>query len=314
MPRGKRWPDTPYQKLPLEVLSVDVLNRVIDMRAEYDLALRAYQGRIAQSELEKKSIERALSSADTHQDDVQNEIAQLYAQLAPFRVGVIGKWLLFEPTLTIGSGLGAAHYKLEAQPLIAKLNDAYRRWQPGTPKSSLLRQQLQDLETKPHFAPKREAKLRYQSQTFVFDIAAIDTEQLVRIIEKKEGKAALEKAEERNKHDRMQTALGQTKAKAAAYENKQRELAKTVRAALQRQLKDNPCCPYCNVELSSKEPHADHIHPIVKGGLSTIENMVFVCESCNVRKGTLTLRAFLRKMNYVEVEVYERLEGMGKDI
>lgn len=314
MPRGKRWADTTYQKLPLEVLSVEALNRVSDMRSEYDLALKAYQGRIAQNELEMKSIESALSSADKQQDDVQNEIAQLYAQLAPFQVGVIGKWLLFEPTLTIGSGLGAAHYRLEAQALITKLNDAYKRWQPGTPKSSLLRQQLRDLETKPHFAPKREARLRYQSQTFVFDIGAIDTEQLVRIIAKKENKAALEQTEERNKRERVQAALGQTKAKAAAYENKQRELAKTVRAALQRQLKDNPCCPYCNVELSSKEPHADHIHPVVKGGLSTIRNMVFVCESCNVQKGTLTLRAFLKKMNYVEAEVYERLERIGKDV
>lgn len=314
MPRGKRWADTTYQKLPLEALSVEALNRVLEMRSEYDLAFHAYQDQLAQNALEKKSIESALSTADTQQDDAQNEIVQLYAQLAPFRVGVIGKWLLFEPTLTIGSGLGAAHYKLEAQPLITKLNDAYKRWQPATPRSSLLRQQLQDVETRPHSAPKREAKLRYQSQTFVFDISAIDPEQLVRVIEKKESKAALEQEKERNKHERVQTSLGQIKAKAAAYENKQRELAKSVRTALRRQLQDYPCCPYCSMELSSEDPHADHIHPVGKGGLSTIGNMVFVCQSCNVRKGTLTLRAFLKKMDYVEAEVYERLKRMGKDV
>jgi len=42
--------------------------------------------------------------------------------------------------------------------------------------------------------------------------------------------------------------------------------------------------------------------------------MVFVCGSCNVAKGTLTLRAFLKKMDYVAAEVYDRLELVGKDV
>lgn len=42
--------------------------------------------------------------------------------------------------------------------------------------------------------------------------------------------------------------------------------------------------------------------------------MVFVCQSCNIEKGTLTLRAFLKKMDYIEADVYEFLEMMGMDV
>jgi len=314
MSRGKRWADSKYQKLPLEVLSIDALNRVLAMRSEYDLLFQQYQARRAQIGAEKKSLQTAISAATQQMNDQASQAQQVFAQLAPFQVGIVaavGKWLFSDPTVRDGGG---RYYRPEAQPIIARCDMLWKRRHEFYDLQQSLGQKLHNLESKREYEPRREAKLRYQSQTFVFDIGAIDSERIERVIEKKLNKVELESAREQDKRQRVQTKLGQTRAKAAAYENQQRELAKSVRTALRRQLKDNPCCPYCNLELSSKYPHADHIHPVVKGGLSTIGNMVFVCQSCNIAKGTLTLRTFLKDMGYAEAEVYERLERMGKDV
>jgi len=312
MSRRKHHADGTFQKLPFEVLSIEALNRVLVMRSEYELEFQAYQGRLAQNELEKKSLISAISSAMQQRNDADSKYQQLHDQLRPLKVSVIGKWLFSEPTVPFWGN----HYRPEAQPLFDKLKCFWDRLKELEDLRFSLQQNLQNMETKREYEPKREATLRYQSQNFVFDIGAIDPERIERVIEKKENKAALDRERERNKHERVQTKLGQTKAKAAAYENKQRELAKSVRTpkALRRQLNDNPNCPYCNLVLSTEDAHADHIHPVVKGGLSTTGNMVFVCQSCNVAKGTRTLRAFLKKMGYAEAEVYERLERMGKDV
>jgi 5-methylcytosine-specific restriction endonuclease McrA len=310
MSRRKRWADSTFQKLPLEVLSIEALNRVLDIRSEYDLGFQGHEGRRAQNEAEKKSLITALSSATQQTNDLQRQIFQLNEEVAPFKVGAITKWLFSEPTIEFRG----INYGPLAKPYLDKLDLGWKRYKESNDLQSSLQKRLHNFVGKPEFPPKREARLRYQSQTFVFDISLIDPERVKRIIEKKKNKAALEQEQERSKHERVQTKLGQTKAKAAAYENKQRELAKSVRAALRKELRDNPYCPYCNNELSTKGAHADHIHPVTNGGLSTIGNMVFVCGSCNVAKGTLTLRAFIKKMDFVGAEVYERLELMRKDV
>jgi len=46
-------------------------------------------------------------------------------------------------------------------------------------------------------------------------------------------------------------------------------------------------CGYCNVELSSlasKDVHLDHIVPLSLGGEHSINNLVYTCASCNLRK------------------------------
>lgn len=308
-----RWADRKLQKLPLEALSIEALNEVLGMRAEYDKAFQKYQGWRAQIIPEETSRRAAISSARQEMKDVESQLAQVVAQLAPFEASIIGTWLFSSPTIQAG----ARSYRPEAQPLVARwhmlrkrLNELIELNDHPPP----LSQKHQNLVGNRAYEPTKKAKLRYQSQTFNFDISAIDPDRIERIIEKKLNKIELESEREQTKRQRTQTKLGQTKAKAAAYENKQRELAKSVRTALRKELKDNPYCPYCNKALSTKDAHADHIHPVVNGGLSTIGNMVFVCGSCNVAKGTLTLRAFLKNMDFVEADVYERLELMRKDV
>ena len=56
-----------------------------------------------------------------------------------------------------------------------------------------------------------------------------------------------------------------------------------------------------------------HIYPVSKGGRSTLRNMVYVCGSCNVRKGTLTLVGFIRKFDLDREEIERRLRDLGKE-
>ncbi len=77
-----------------------------------------------------------------------------------------------------------------------------------------------------------------------------------------------------------QASKQRQKAAAAAHFGKTRTLAKGVRKLILDQVHILPICPYCGEALGD-EPHADHIYPVSHGGLSTTENMVFICSTCN---------------------------------
>src|ERR1700735_566193 len=50
-------------------------------------------------------------------------------------------------------------------------------------------------------------------------------------------------------------------------------------------LRDRNSCQYCGVVLPAGELTLDHVIPRSRGGLSTWENLVACCHSCNRRKG-----------------------------
>lgn len=54
-------------------------------------------------------------------------------------------------------------------------------------------------------------------------------------------------------------------------------------------LRDRNTCQYCGVVLVSAELTLDHVIPRSRGGLSTWENLVACCHSCNRRKGNSLL-------------------------
>lgn len=81
---------------------------------------------------------------------------------------------------------------------------------------------------------------------------------------------------------------------------------------LRRLLPRNHPCPYCGGPLGSS-PHADHIHPIKKGGRSTFANMVMVCDECNGKKGNLTLQQFIRKCMLDRDRIERALLNLGKE-
>lgn len=46
-------------------------------------------------------------------------------------------------------------------------------------------------------------------------------------------------------------------------------------------------CEYCRLSQVGQEAafHLDHIHPVVDGGETTLENLALACVSCSLRKG-----------------------------
>jgi 5-methylcytosine-specific restriction endonuclease McrA len=54
-------------------------------------------------------------------------------------------------------------------------------------------------------------------------------------------------------------------------------------------LRDRNTCQYCSVILPAGELTLDHVQPRSRGGLSTWENLVACCHSCNRRKGNRLL-------------------------
>ena len=83
-------------------------------------------------------------------------------------------------------------------------------------------------------------------------------------------------------------------------------------ATVKKHLSSSHPCPYCGKALGT-DFHADHIYPVIKGGLSTIQNMVNVCSSCNLAKRDLTLNAFIRKFGLNRDEIESRLETLDKE-
>lgn len=81
---------------------------------------------------------------------------------------------------------------------------------------------------------------------------------------------------------------------------------------LRRLLPRNHPCPYCGGPLGSSA-HADHIHPIKKGGRSTFPNMVMVCDDCNGKKGNLTLQQFIRMYKLDRDRIEQALLALGKE-
>jgi len=111
-----------------------------------------------------------------------------------------------------------------------------------------------------------------------------------------------------NKHSKH----SRTKAAAASHFEKSRELAVQIRKRLKKQYAIYQNCPYCIGALGN-DPHADHIYPVSRGGLSTEANMIFVCQSCNIKKRDMTLRDFIKKNKLDRDSIENVLEKLGKE-
>lgn len=60
--------------------------------------------------------------------------------------------------------------------------------------------------------------------------------------------------------------------------------------------KYNHHCAYCGCELDLKEMQIDHLYPIYKGGVDTIENYMPACRMCNFYKSTFGLEDFRKRI------------------
>ena len=101
-----------------------------------------------------------------------------------------------------------------------------------------------------------------------------------------------------------------------AFEMKNRSGAQNIKEKLLKSIrgKSNWSCPYCTNMSDVNVAEADHIHPVNKGGLTTLQNMVLICKKCNSKKTNLMLRVFCKKQGYDYNVICERLEKLGKDV
>lgn len=97
--------------------------------------------------------------------------------------------------------------------------------------------------------------------------------------------------------------------KAAALDGKSRSNARSVADTIPK----TKWCPYCGGPLGT-EPHADHIYPVSKGGLSIKENIVWCCSQCNLRKSDKGLTSFLSEIGAEIGPVLEKLKKLGKHV
>jgi 5-methylcytosine-specific restriction endonuclease McrA len=105
-------------------------------------------------------------------------------------------------------------------------------------------------------------------------------------------------------------------AKINAFESKNRSGAQLIKEKLLKLVKSENDwqCIYCLKLNNVKLAEADHIHPVNKGGLTTMQNMVLICKDCNSKKSNQTLRVFCKKNNFNYDKICERLEALGKDV
>ena len=104
------------------------------------------------------------------------------------------------------------------------------------------------------------------------------------------------------------------KALAAAHTGKTRQLATVVKNQIKKQIAVLRDCPYCGGGLG-ESPHADHIYPVAKGGLSTEDNMIYVCQKCNMQKRDKTLLEFVSENAKFDLsQVISNIKKLGKTV
>lgn len=119
---------------------------------------------------------------------------------------------------------------------------------------------------------------------------------------------------------RKQQGIKRLKSQAALNKGTQRNLSVSLRNRenFHAQLSIITTCPYCQVPFDSddltKNVHLDHIYPVNKGGHSVIENLIFICDSCNIKKSDTTLAKFCEENKYEFEKITKTLLMLGKDV
>jgi hypothetical protein len=102
---------------------------------------------------------------------------------------------------------------------------------------------------------------------------------------------------------------GELAAKAERLDGQVRNRAAAIRSLVPK----TDTCPYCGLPLGD-DAQLDHIFPVVRGGLSVVENLVWACRPCNELKCELGLFEFLDMTGRDLVVVARRLIDLGKRV
>ena len=131
-------------------------------------------------------------------------------------------------------------------------------------------------------------------------------------------KLALKCLDERLVEVSKQDRLRNLQSMAAKNTEEQRNVARSERSVhtYQEQKRTYDQCPYCFGTLGNFEgdrcSELDHIHPVSKGGLSTAQNLVFICSNCNRKKSAQTLNQFIISENLERDALFVVLGKLGK--
>ena len=323
-----RWiPKAPpkYEEAPLEKLSLKALLQITQKLAELENTHKDYEN-VKKPLYEMKraayvaALNKEVQELDAKAAPLSNRSQLLWQKINPQCIGWVGTMkhsgsmlgLLGQYAIEKGKAFFAPndtsiyYERRKFRECVGSEIEEHKTLSQKLTEISNKRRALQAQISKPKIGPPprppaRSFLIKDQLKSFTVDADRIDRTLLMSILEEKKATTLQHQAVHQN-----------FKAKARAYDDRQREYAKSVRNKIKRQLHEYPNCPYCGLPLLITEAHADHIYPVADGGLSTIKNMVFVCEDCNQKKKTRTLREFIKEFGLDEEFVIENLERLKK--
>lgn len=263
--------------------------------------IAAKENHEAQERAEHSTINQ--QREETHAKHIQPleaEIARLKRALEPYRVSALGG-LMRSGSITSNVLGHKMSFKREALHIVRNIE----RYMESI--AEIRRHMPPLVHTRP---PAPEKLLKDPREYSVLTIGGTKC----RVFYKDFELAEVESLIEQRKQDKDNEAqkIQQIKARAYRNESEVRNQAKPLRRKLSAQLKIMHNCPYCLGPLDANNAHQDHIHPVAKGGLSTSDNLVFVCSDCNLKKRDKVLISFLLEQGLDFEQVTARLNALGK--
>ena len=299
------------EKLPLSDLKK--IRRSYERYLENDDLIEQANLRIRKEnqiiEQKKRNQSERISSDEAKIRIQENLIDDLYRQLLGKRENVIRG--IFADTLAYA--YSSKFEKLKNSPetriLIKKHEDALRQLKYLKDTS----QKYEKFDLQKELIKKTMSTMLINGSNIEVDFENIDIERLDYLIEYYEGLEEEKKETIRAEKSAMAAKMKELKIRVANNDKDTRKLAKKFKNGIINQLELLPCCPYCHGELEDSNAHQDHIYPVSKGGKSLKDNLVFVCASCNMKKGKYTLRNFIEQEDLDMKKIYENLRVLNKD-
>jgi HNH endonuclease len=75
--------------------------------------------------------------------------------------------------------------------------------------------------------------------------------------------------------------------------------------------RDGPSCVWCGRELWRRDLTVEHVVPRSRGGRTTSENTVVACRSCNRRRGSRPVDAYVRHLRVCMPLSLLTVRGLG---